>query len=394
MTAAGVMASVAAVPLLSADTALQPAASPPSETRETFVGPRPSAASSGALPAGGTPLSRTNGLFVDPQLPAARWVAAHPGDERSAAIRTAISRQPMAHWFTGTSDADVGAAVAEYTRSAQAAGRLPVLVAYNLPDRDACGAESAGGASSPAIYTTWMSTFATAIGVRPAIVILEPDALGDFSCLSPARITARLGLLNAATRMLAEKAPNTWTYIDAGHANWSSPATIAKRLLSAGVARVRGFAVNVSNFVGTAPSRRYAEEVKVALHRPAGYVIDTSRNGNGGNGQWCNPGGRKLGKRSTADPAALKLWIKNPGNSDGRCGVAPTTKAGVFNPALAQRLLAEKESSPEPDAVAHGDAAQTLLRYTNLPPSMRGEQPAGVAADDTGANPGARSPTG
>jgi endoglucanase len=185
-----------------------------------------------------------------------------------------------------------------------------------------------------------MSTFATAIGVRPAIVILEPDALGDFSCMSAAQITTRLRLLNAATRMLAEKAPNTWTYIDAGHANWSSPATIAKRLLSAGVSRVRGFAVNVSNFIGTPESRRYAEQVKVALHRPAGYVIDTSRNGNGGNGQWCNPSGRKLGKRSTADPAALELWIKNPGQSDGRCGIAPTTKAGVFSPALAQRLIA------------------------------------------------------
>jgi endoglucanase len=217
---------------------------------------------------------------------------------------------------------------------------LPVLVAYNLPHRDACGAESAGGASSPAIYTKWMSTFATAIGVRPAIVILEPDALGDFSCMSAAQITTRLRLLNAATRMLAEKAPNTWTYIDAGHANWSSPATIAKRLLSAGVSRVRGFAVNVSNFVGTPESRRYAEQVKVALHRPAGYVIDTSRNGNGGNGHWCNPSGRKLGKRSTVDPAALELWIKNPGQSDGRCGIAPTTKAGVFSPALAQRLIA------------------------------------------------------
>jgi endoglucanase len=187
-----------------------------------------------------------------------------------------------------------------------------------------------------------MSAFATAIGVRPAIVILEPDALADFSCLSAAQITIRLGLLNAATRLLAEKAPNTWTYLDAGHANWTSPPTIAKRLLAAGVARVRGFSVNVSNFVGPADSRRYAEQVQVALDRPAGYVIDTSRNGNGGTGQWCNPAGRKLGKRSTADPAALELWIKNPGNSDGRCGVAPTIRAGVFSPVLAQRLIAGK----------------------------------------------------
>ncbi|GIM91110.1 glycoside hydrolase family 6 protein [Paractinoplanes toevensis] len=280
-----------------------------------------------------------SGLYVDPQLPAARWVAAHPTDKRAAAIRTAIGNQPMAHWFTGTSDPDLGKAVTKYTRSAQIAGKTPVLVAYNLPGRDACGAESAGGAASAAVYRKWIATFAAAIGARPAIVVLEPDSLGDFSCLSAAQISTRLALLNAAVRTLAEKAPNTWTYIDAGHADWTGPATMADRLLSAGVARAHGFAVNVSNFIGTADSRRYAEQVKAALHRPAGYVIDTSRNGNGGNGQWCNPAGRKLGKRSTANPAALELWIANPGNSDGRCGVAPAIKAGVFSPALAQRLI-------------------------------------------------------
>ncbi len=336
LTAVVAMASLAAVPLLSADAAVGPAAGAPNAR---------AAATPAATPTGnGNPLSRTSGLFVDPQLPAARWVAAHPQDTRAAGIRAAISLQPMAHWFTGTSDADLGPAVADYTASAQAAGKLPVLVAYNLPDRDACGAESAGGATGPAAYRTWMTAFAAAIGVRPAIVVLEPDALGDLRCLSAAQVTARLRLLNAATRILAAQAPNTWTYIDAGHAGWIGPATIAQRLRAAGVARVHGFSVNVSNFIGTAESRRYARQVRAALHRPASYLIDTSRNGNGssGTGQWCNPRGRKLGEISVADPAALELWVKNPGNSDGRCGVAPTTAAGVFDPALAQRLITGK----------------------------------------------------
>jgi endoglucanase len=325
LTAAVVVAAVAAVPLLSSDAAVEPSAAPaPTTAAASPVAPRPLT------------------LYVDPQLPAARWVAANPGDVRSAAITTAIAGQPMAHWFTGTSDPDLGQAVAAYTGSAQAAGALPVLVAYNLPGRDACGAESAGGAASPRIYRQWISTLAAAIGDRPAIVILEPDALGDFSCLSAAQITTRLGLLNAATAVFAAKAPNAWTYLDAGHANWIGPATIARRLRSAGIARARGFSVNVSNFIGTAASRRYAQQIQADLQGPAAYVIDTSRNGNGGNGQWCNPAGRRLGKRSTANPAALELWIKNPGSSDGSCGVAPTTEAGEFSPALAQRLITGK----------------------------------------------------
>lgn len=332
-TAAATVIALTASPLLSGDAAADTAAG------LAVAAPAMPVASQ---PAGGTPLSRTHGLFADPQLPAARWVAAHPTDARAPAIRTAISSQPMAHWFTGAGDADVGAAVADYTGAAATAGQLPVLVAYNLPGRDACGAQSAGGAASAAAYREWISAFAAGIGARPAVVVLEPDALGDFGCMSKAQVTARLAMLNTATRLLAEKAPNTWTYLDAGHADWTSPATMAKRLLSAGVGRVHGFAVNVSNYIGTADSRRYAERVRAALRRPAAYVIDTGRNGNGGNGQWCNPGGRKLGRRSTADPAALLLWITNPGNSDGRCGIAPTIPAGVFSPALAQRLIAGK----------------------------------------------------
>lgn len=305
----------------------------------SFLVPALSADAAGAT---ATPLTRTRGLYVDPQLPAARWVAAHPRDKRTAAIRKAISRQPMAHWFTGTSGTTLSRAVTKYTKAAQAARKLPVLVAYNLPGRDACGAESAGGAATAALYQKWIATFAAAIGARPAIVILEPDALGDFSCMTEAQVRTRLGLLNTATKTLAAKAPNAWTYIDAGHANWQAPAVVAERLLAAGITRVRGFAVNVSNFVGTVPSRRYAEQIKAALGRPAAYVIDTSRNGAGSNGQWCNPAARKLGRSSLANPAALELWIKNPGSSDGRCGIAPNTRAGVFSPTLAQRLITGK----------------------------------------------------
>jgi endoglucanase len=337
--AAATVIALAASPLLSADAAADTATGAAAGSVAGSVASAP-ATPAASQPTGGSPLSRTHGLYADPQLPAARWVAAHPGDVRAPAIRAAISSQPMAHWFTGAGDADVGAAVANYTGAAAAAGQLPVLVAYNLPGRDACGAQSAGGAASAAVYRQWISAFATGIGVRPAIVVLEPDALGDFGCMSKAQITARLMLLNTATRLLTEKAPNTWTYIDAGHADWTGPATMAKRLLAAGVGRVRGFAVNVSNYIGTTDSRRYAERVRAALRRPAGYVIDTGRNGNGGTGQWCNPGGRKLGRRSTADPAALQLWITNPGNSDGRCGIAPAIPAGVFSPALAERLIA------------------------------------------------------
>jgi endoglucanase len=289
----------------------------------------------------GDPFSMTNGLFVNSASPAARWVAANPGHPAVGAIRTSISTAPMARWFTATSDPDIGAAVAKYTGTAVAAGdRLPMLVAYNLPGRDACGGESSGGAPDAAAYRQWISTFAAAIGDRPALVVIEPDSLGDLECLSAAQIAERNTLLDHAGRMFAEKAPNTWAYLDAANPNWVSPEVMSQRLTAAGVARVHGFAVNVSNYVDTARSGEYAVRIRSGLGAATPYLIDTSRNGNGYNGTWCNPAGRRVGARSTSDRTALQLWIKNPGNSDGACGIAPSTPAGTFSPVLANRLIA------------------------------------------------------
>ena len=60
-------------------------------------------------------------------------------------------------------------------------------------------------------------------------------------------------------------------------------------------------------------------------------VIDTSRNGNGSNGEWCN--------RPAASSACRLRSVKTPGNSDGECGIAPTVPAGQFSPELAVRLI-------------------------------------------------------
>ena len=51
-----------------------------------------------------------------------------------------------------------------------------MLVAYNVPGRD-CGSYSAGGAAGVDAYLSWVGSFAAALGDRPAVVVLEPDAV-------------------------------------------------------------------------------------------------------------------------------------------------------------------------------------------------------------------------
>ncbi len=303
-----------------------------------LVAPLPLLAAGSAAAA--SPVSLTSGFYSNPDSGPAVWVRNNPSDSRAARIQSAIASQPIARWYTGGESGGIGPAVAGYVGAADSHDQLPVLVAYNIPYRDSCGGESSGGAASVAAYRTWISTFAAAVGTHPAVVVIEPDALSDFNCLTSTQISDRLAMLAYASQMFQQKAPNTWAYLDAGHTNWVAPATMASRLNSAGVADIRGFSVNVSNFYTTGSSETYGNSINSALGGGSHYAVDTSRNGNGSNGEWCNPAGRKLGVTPRVGGAEdLLLWVKTPGNSDGQCGIAPTVPAGQFSPDLAVRLI-------------------------------------------------------
>jgi len=287
------------------------------------------------------PVEMTNGFYVDPNSNPATWVRNNAGDARAARIQSAIAARPMARWLGGWSG-EVGATVSAYVGAADAADKLPVLVAYNIPGRDACGGHSGGGAANEAEYKAWVSAFASGIGERPAVVIIEPDSLGDFACMDEAAIAARNRMLTYAATQFRDKAPNTWAYLDAGNAGWVPAATMATRLRNAGVDTIRGFVVNVSNYYPTGQSASYASSVNASLGGTAKWVIDTSRNGNGSNGEWCNPAGRKIGtpaQHGGGDGTEMLLWVKIPGDSDGPCGIGAGIPAGQFSPALATRLI-------------------------------------------------------
>ncbi|WP_363800216.1 glycoside hydrolase family 6 protein [Lysobacter firmicutimachus] len=284
-----------------------------------------------------------SGFYVDPNSNPAIWVRDHPADARAGKIRNAIASKPMGRWF-GNWSGNIGTAVATYVDAARAADKRPILVAYNIPGRD-CGSHSGGGAGSPEAYRTWISSFASGIGDRRAVVVIEPDALAQLDCLPADQRSVRIGLLQYAAREFKLRAPNAQVYHDGGNATWIGADEMARRLNSAGVRDIRGFALNVSNYHTTAASNHYGAAVAASLNRQFGYakpfVVDTSRNGNGSNGEWCNPAGRKLGATSqaSANGAEMLLWLKVPGDSDGQCGIAPNTPAGTFTPELAVRLI-------------------------------------------------------
>ncbi|MFJ5780053.1 glycoside hydrolase family 6 protein [Streptomyces sp. NPDC093094] len=289
------------------------------------------------------PTTMTSGFYVDPNSTAKQWVAANPTDGRAPAISASIANTPMARWF-GSWSGSIATATGAYVGAADYWDKLPVLVAYNVYNRDYCGGHSGGGASSPSAYATWIAEFAGGIGQRPAVVVLEPDALGDYACMNQAQITERRGMINGALAEFNRQTPNTWVYLDAGNPGWGNPATMAQRLHGAGLQQAHGFSLNISNYYSTGENTAFANAINAELSARYGYtrpfVVDTSRNGNGSDGQWCNPAGRRIGTPpQKGGGAEMLLWIKTPGESDGNCGVGAGSSAGQFLPEAAYKMI-------------------------------------------------------
>jgi endoglucanase len=279
-------------------------------------------------------------FYVDPATNAARWSAANSGDSRAAVIRDRIANVPQARWYTTTNTGAVRAEVDSFTSAAAAAGKIPILVVYNVPNRD-CGGASSGGAPSHTAYRQWVDQVAAGLNGRPASIILEPDVLPLMSnCQNASQQAETKASMAYAGKKLKSGSGQAKVYFDIGHSNWLAPAEAASRLQGADISNsADGISTNVSNYRTSAAEISFAKSVLQSVgNSRLQAVVDTSRNGKGPLGsEWCDPSGRAVGTpstTSTGDPQiAAFLWIKLPGESDG-C-IAP---AGQFVPQRAYEL--------------------------------------------------------
>ncbi len=284
-------------------------------------------------------------FWVDPSSSAARQIEQWRSEGRTedATQLEKIARQPLAIWPTGETGGVEGE-VAGVVSQAREAGRTPVLVAYNVPNRD-CGLYSSGGAENEDAYREWLAAFARGMGGNRAVVVLEPDALPQTltNCEGEGEQEGREQLLAEAVRTLSGAGGEV--YIDAGNPGFvTNVGELANGLRTSGIGEAAGFALNVSNFMTTEQVQEYGDQVSDAVGG-ARYVVDTSRNGRGAyegpeQPTWCNPPGRALGTPPTRDTGsprvAAYLWVKEPGDSDGDCRGAPA--AGEFWPQYALDL--------------------------------------------------------
>ncbi len=304
-------------------------------------------------------------------VPTAKWFA-------GGSIRAKASRRKMfERYFARVDDPKWGGSrcathLARGHRGAYV-GTYPVLVLRALGYSGCRGYDGGGpwGRYHRGRYKGWINDFAAALRkrwagpfryrfwahtvwprryfartVRPATVVLEPDALALMSrrsgCLTRRARASRFALLRYAAKKLGRlRRFGITTYLDVGSSSWATRGEATAMLRKAGVRYVRGFATNSTHYNATAKERAYGNAIARRLHKH--YVINTAENGrgalprkywtHGSRSMWCNPKNAGLGARPTTATgsayADALLWISRPGiSSNGKvrgqaCGRGP-----------------------------------------------------------------------
>ena len=286
-------------------------------------------------------------------------------DPSNAAVIRKVKQYPTGLWLDSIAQlAKVPGWLDAARQQQQANGvpTVPVFVVYDMPNRD-CAAKASGGElkisqnGAERYRNEFIGPLAEIFKKYsdiPIVVILEPDSLPNLATNMnlPTCTEARSAYVELTAYGIRKLGlPNVSIYLDAAHAGWlgwdnnrEAAVKIFKQVLklAGGVDTIRGFATNTSNYTHltnrdgmalepTDPCYNesvYVKKLAVTLYdhgiRNKGFMIDTSRNGQGHIrkvwGHWCNIKGAGVGERPTVSPEPFidaYFWTKPPGESDG-----------------------------------------------------------------------------
>ncbi|MGH2915449.1 MAG: glycoside hydrolase family 6 protein [Solirubrobacteraceae bacterium] len=229
-------------------------------------------------------------------------------------------------------------------------GTIPIINTYFLhPALGGCPTPRQVRAYAP-VFHRRVNEMAAATDLRPAVYLLELDAIGSSACIDkhhslPGWEADLRYEINAMAAL-----PHAVVYVEAGYSDGNSPGYTAKILNAIGISKIRGFFTNDTHLNWTINEVRWATKISRLTHG-AHFVVNTADNGRGpllnrnrvknGNENLCNPPGRGLGPMDTTATgfpyADAFLWTHPPGNSSG-CGGGPP--GGVFWAQRAEQLAA------------------------------------------------------
>ena len=213
--------------------------------------------------------------------------------------------------------------------------KIPVFMLYGMVDRD-LGHFSRGGCKDVAEYNFYINQFISGIEDKKAIVIIESDAFPHAFKLKGSKLKERIGCLSYAIEQLGNT--NCISYLDVGHPDWLEVSRLMKYLELLPIKKLRGFSINVSNFISVEKCTNYAEQLWKYTKQPS--IIDTSKSNSKLVNRWNNPIEQRLGeppRMIKTKEVDMHLWIKIPGESDGKCYGFP--RAGLWDKRLINILL-------------------------------------------------------
>jgi len=334
-----------------------------------------SPASTPAAPEGVNPFAGAR-FYVNPDYAHMIEGAAARAPAEQAAQLKKVAALPTAIWLSSIADLQAMPAQLDDALKQQTAGGqpvVPVFVVYDMPGRD-CNAEASAGelpiseAGEARYQREYIDVIAAQLRAHSQLrvaLVIEPDSLPNLvtnletpKCAAAEGIYRR-GVAYAVSRL---SLPNAFLYLDAAHGGWLGwPRNLVKAMtlyrdvlaMAGGPGRIRGFALNVSNYDPVKVETKIPRDPATAPLDELGYVadlvrglgtvgitgkgflIDTARNGRPNvrtsPGNWCNIKGAGLGERPSAGPAPnidAYVYIKPPGESDG----VADPKAPRFDP--------------------------------------------------------------
>jgi endoglucanase len=286
----------------------------------------------------------------------AQRLSQYPSQARNVGLLEKIASQPEAQRVSSAVEGGTASGIADFMRKlfchnfTADPGTVPIIATDFLH-------QSLGGCPSAGQIRSYMPLFQDRInavvagtGNRPAVYLLELDAIGSSSCILKSKSAG--GAWESALKYEVDqfaKLPHAVVYVEAGYSDGNSPSYTAKALNRVDIRKIRGFFTNDTHNEWTSNEVKWGEKISKMTHG-AHFIVDTAQNGQGpklnphpskqGVEDLCNPLGRGLGPPTTTatgfPDVDAYMWTHIPGNSTGTCNGGPS--GGLFFPAYAEGL--------------------------------------------------------
>jgi len=302
-------------------------------------------------------------VYADPHSPGARWVRNHLEDPRADLLGKQFGvgtgpGTPTAVSVTigdsgGTDTADrVSRAAMEDRPQSDPPGSMPWLIVHFEPAADGRTCDRDVDTQSA---DSWWTSFSQTIGDRPAVVVIMSQTAKTARCDNMGSLSSAAKIDRAAVDALSAN-KHTAVVLGVGPIDGFKPTVAHQALRKVGMRDVVGIAVDVGGYATVQQKDNWGGKLQDLLSTgddDALFTIaDIGRVGTGSEApDACNPSSATAStqvRRLARADQPWRLWLTQPGISDGRCGTAPDTPAGEFSPDLAWTLLSDGEAPSTP----------------------------------------------